>query len=142
MPARRRRSNLIAFAAMKKATTAKGKNSARPSGKTVDEYLANVPKEARASFDKLRETVKAVVPKEAEEGLSYGVPAFKMKKVVVCYAAFADHVSLFPTPGIIVEFQGELKEYKTAKGTVQFPLDKALPVGLIKKMVKARVEQV
>ena len=108
----------------------------------MDEYLTNVPKEARAVFEKLRATVKSVVPKEAEEVISYGVPAFRMKKVVVCYAAFTDHVSLFPTPGIIVEFQSELKGYTTSKGTVQFPLDKALPLALIKKMVKARVEQI
>ena len=127
---------------MKKASTEKRKSSARPSGKTVDEYLANVPKEARASFEKLRATVKAVVPKEAEEVISYGIPALKMKKVVVWYAAFAKHVSLFPSAAIIAEFQGELKGYSTSKGTVQFELGKPLPLALIKKMVKARVEQV
>ena len=126
---------------MKKNAAVKRKTSPRPSGKTVDEYLANVPAGARVAFEKLRATVKSVVPKEAEEVISYGIPALKMKKVIVWYAAFAGHVSLFPTAAVIAEFESELEGYSTSKGTVQFGLDEHLPVALIKKMVKARVEQ-
>jgi uncharacterized protein YdhG (YjbR/CyaY superfamily) len=133
---------LQARVGMKKIASTKRKTATRPSGKTVDEYLANVPREARTAFEKLRATVKSVVPKDAVEVINYGIPALKMKKVIVWYAAFADHVSLFPTPRVISAFQDELEGYTTSKGTVQFPLDKALPVGLIKKMVKARVLQV
>lgn len=128
--------------ASKSKSSLKGKSSRRPSGKTVDEYLANVPEEARPAFEKLQATVKSVVPKEADEVISYGIPALKMKKVIVWYAAFAKHVSLFPTAAVISVFQGELKGYSTSKGTVHFPLDKPLPTALIRKMVKARVEQV
>jgi uncharacterized protein YdhG (YjbR/CyaY superfamily) len=127
---------------MKKATADKRQAARRPSGKTIDEYLTNVPKEARSVFDKLRATVRSVVPKEAEEVISYGIPALRMKKVVVWYAAFANHVSLFPTAAIIAEFQNELKGYTTSKGTVQFPLGKPLPLALIKRIVRARVEEV
>ena len=126
---------------MKKNIPAKRKTPARPSGRTVEEYVANVPEEARLAFENLRTTVKSVVPEEAEEVISYGIPALKMKKVVVWYAAFADHASLFPSAAIVAAFQSELSGYTTSKGTVQFPLDKPLPTSLIKKMVKARVRQ-
>jgi len=127
---------------MKKAPAVKRTTSSRPSGKTIKEYIGNVPKEARSAFENLRAVVKSAVPKEAEEVISYGIPALRMKKVIVWYAAFSDHTSLFPTAAIVVAFQGELKGYTTSKGTVQFPLDKRLPTALIKKIVKARVEQI
>ena len=74
--------------------------------------------------------------------ISYGIPAFKYKKVLVWYAAFADHCSLFPTAGVIAKFKDELKGYKISKGTVQFPIDKPFPATLLKKMVKARLAEV
>jgi len=132
----------VACAAMKNTPSAKRQSPRKPSGKTIEEYLASVPQDALPVFEKLRATVKALVPSEAEEIISYGIPALKMKKVIVWYAAFADHTSLFPTAAIVEAFKSELKGYTTSKGTVQFALDKPLPTALIKKMVKARVEQI
>ncbi len=126
---------------MKKGTISKGKPVRKPGGKTIDEYVASVPKDVRPAFEKLRAIVKSAVPKDATETISYGIPAFKGKKVLVWYAAFAKHCSLFPSAAVIAQFEDELEGYTISKGTVQFPLDKPLPTALIKKMVKARVAQ-
>ena len=115
------------------------KGSARP--KTTEEYLAKVPEPQRGTLKKIRTTIRAAAPKEATEVISYGMPAFKHKGVLVWFAAFADHCSLFPTAGVIEKFKRELKGYKVSKGTVQFAIDKPLPATLVKKMVKARVAQ-
>ncbi len=76
---------------------------------------------------------------EATEIISYKIPAFKHKKVLVWYAAFANHCSLFPTAAVIEQFKDELKDFSTSKGTIHFPLDKPMPVDLIKKMVQERL---
>jgi len=109
--------------------------------KTVEEYLARVPGPARATLNKLRAAIRSAVPADAFEVISYGIPAFKQKRVLVWYAAFANHCSLFPTAAVIDEFRDDLKVFKTSKGTIQFPTDKPLPVALIKKIVKARVRE-
>ncbi len=70
------------------------------------------------------------------------MPVFKYKGVLVWFAAFADHCSLFPTAGVIAAFKNELKAYRTSKGTIQFPVNKPLPAPLVKKMVKARLAQI
>lgn len=108
---------------------------------TVDDYLATVPQQSRKAFLELRNTVRSAVPREAEEIISYRIPAFKHKRVLVWYAAFANHCSLFPTASVIEQFKDELKEFPKSKGTIQFPLDKPLPLALIKKIVKARVAE-
>src|SRR5664279_6143881 len=108
--------------------------------KTVDEYLERVPEPARTSLSKVRATIRAAVPAEATEGISYGMPVFKYNGLLVGYAAFNKHCSFFPmNSSLIQEFKEELSAYKTAKGTVQFPSDKPLPAGLLKKIVKIRV---
>lgn len=120
----------------------------RPTTKTktsasdVDKYLARVPEPARGTLTKIRATIRSVVPAEATEAISYGMPAFKYKGGLVGYAAFADHCSLFPmNPAVIEAFRDELKNYSTSKGTIQFPLDKPLPAALVKKIVKTRVAE-
>jgi len=110
--------------------------------KTVEGYLAAVPEPARTTLNKVRATIRSVVPAETEEVLSYRIPAFRYKKVLVWYAAFSDHCSLFPTPSVIAQFKEELKDYQIAKGTIQFPVDKPLPAALLKKIVKARLDQI
>lgn len=92
-------------------------------------------------LNEIREAIRSVVPAEATEVISYGIPAFKHERVLVWYAAFSDHCSLFPTSAVIEEFKDELKGYVTAKGTIHFPLDKPLPLGLIKRIVAARLKQ-
>jgi uncharacterized protein YdhG (YjbR/CyaY superfamily) len=125
--------------AAKKASPKRALKTVAP--QTVDEYLAAVPELARGSIDKIREAIRSVVPADTTEVISYGIPAFKHKKVLVWYAAFANHCSLFPTASVIEAFKGELKGFSASKGTVHFPLKKPMPIELIKKMVRARVAQ-
>jgi uncharacterized protein YdhG (YjbR/CyaY superfamily) len=108
---------------------------------SVDEYLARLAEPARSTLKKMRAAIRSVVPKDATEVISYGIPAFRRDTVLVWYAAFSDHVSLFPGGSVLEPFKDELAEFKTSKGTVQFPLDKPLPLVLIKRIVKARVAQ-
>jgi uncharacterized protein YdhG (YjbR/CyaY superfamily) len=110
--------------------------------KSVDEYLARVPEPARGTLNKIRTAIRAALPSESTEIISYGMPAFKYKNVLVWFAAFADHCSLFPTAAVIEAFRDELKGFSTSKGTIQFPTDKPLPAALVKKMVKARLAQI
>jgi uncharacterized protein YdhG (YjbR/CyaY superfamily) len=93
-------------------------------------------------LNNIRAVIRSVVPAEATEGISYGVPTFKLKGPVIWYAAFSNHCSLFPTASVIEKFKDELKAYRTSKGTIQFPLDKPLLASLVKKMVKARLAEI
>lgn len=110
--------------------------------KSVDEYLAGVPEPARGTLNTIRAAIRAALPSETSEIISYGIPAFKYKKVVVWFAAFSGHCSLFPTAAVIEAFKEELKGFSTSTGTIQFPTDKPLPSALVKKMVKARLAQI
>lgn len=110
--------------------------------KTVDEYLAKVPEPALSTLKHVRKVIQSVVPKETTEVISYGIPMFKFNGMLVGYAAFKDHCSLFPTgSGVLDQFTKELAGYRTSKGTIQFPPDKPLPDALIKKIVRARVKE-
>jgi len=109
--------------------------------KTVDEYLARVAEPAHSKLVKMRALIRSALPSEAKEIISYRIPAFKHKKVLVWFAAFKNHASLFPTAAVIEQFKDELEGFTISKGTVQFPLDKPLPAALIKKLVKARLEK-
>jgi uncharacterized protein YdhG (YjbR/CyaY superfamily) len=115
---------------------------ANRAAKNVDEYLAGVPEPARSTLNKIRAAIRAAVPPEATEAISYRIPAFKYNKgVLVWFAAFSDHCSLFPTAAVVEAFKNELAGFSTSKGTIHFPMDKPLPTALIKKLVKARVTQ-
>ena len=107
---------------------------------TVDDYLATLPEDARATLEKLRKTIKAAAPK-ATEGISYQMPMFKHHGMLVGFAAFKDHCSFFPGAKPVATFKDELKDYKTSKGTIRFPIGKPLPAALVKKIVKARIEE-
>ena len=109
--------------------------------KDVDEYLAGIPESARSTLNKMRATIRSAVPPEATETISYRIPAFKHNGVLVWFAAFSTHCSLFPTASVIEAFKNELKDFSTSKGTIKFPSNKPLPITLIKKLVKARVAQ-
>jgi uncharacterized protein YdhG (YjbR/CyaY superfamily) len=109
--------------------------------KNVDQYFASVPEPARSRLKEMREVIRSAMPAEAEEIISYQIPAFKTKRVLVWYAAFAEHCSLFPTASVIEEFKDELAGLKISKGTIQFPVDQALPRALITRLVRARVAQ-
>ena len=109
---------------------------------SVDEYLAEVPEPARSTLNKVRAVIQSVVPVGTTEVLSYRIPAFRYKRVLVWYAAFSDHCSLFPTASVIAKFREELKAHTVSKGTIHFPTNKPLPSALVKRMVKARLADV
>jgi uncharacterized protein YdhG (YjbR/CyaY superfamily) len=109
--------------------------------RTVDDYMAGVPKPARGMLQQMRATIRSAVPPDSIETISYRMPAFKRKKILVWFAAFTNHCSLFPTAAAMDAFKSELKGYTISKGTVQFPLDKPLPTRLITRIVKLRVAQ-
>lgn len=110
--------------------------------KTIDEYIAESPQEIRNILEELRRAIKESTP-EAEEAISYGMPAFKFKgKNLVFFAAWKNHVGFYPHgPSAIEAFKKELAPFEQSKGTIQFPLDKPIPFDLVKEIVKFRVKQ-
>jgi uncharacterized protein YdhG (YjbR/CyaY superfamily) len=106
--------------------------------KTVDQYIADFPKDVQPVLQELRSTIKKVAP-QAEEVISYNMPAFRQDGVLVYYAANKAHIGFYPLPSAIVAFKKELESYATSKGAIQFPLDKKLPVTLVKNIVKFRL---
>ena len=108
--------------------------------KNVDEYLATVPEDARATLALVRKTIKAAAP-QADEVISYQMPMYKQHGMVVGFAAFKNHCSLFPGAKAVATYKDELKGYKTSKGTIQFPIGKPLPAALVKKIVKSCVAE-
>jgi uncharacterized protein YdhG (YjbR/CyaY superfamily) len=108
--------------------------------KNVDEYLAGVPKETRTVLEKLRKTIKAAAPM-ASEVISYQMPMYKHHGMVIGFAAFKDHCSIFPGAAILDAHKDELKSYSTSKGTIRFPVNKPLPATLVRKLVKARIKE-
>jgi uncharacterized protein YdhG (YjbR/CyaY superfamily) len=118
----------------------KSKSDGGTIAKSVDEYLAALPEDARATLEKIRKAVKAAAPK-AEEVISYQMPMYKQNGMLVGFAAFKDHCSLFPGAKPLVTYKDELKAYKTSKGTIQFPIGKPLPAALVKKLVKTRLAE-
>jgi uncharacterized protein YdhG (YjbR/CyaY superfamily) len=137
-----------AMPAAKKSPAKRGAKKTLATGKPVQgaasgvaEYVAGIPESSRKTFDALRQAVRQAAPKGAQEVRSYGIVALKAEKVLVWYAAFAQHCSLFPTASVLAQFRDELKGYKVSKGTVQFSLEKPLPAALVKKLVRARVAE-
>lgn len=117
------------------------KKTNSPAPKTVDEYLAAVSEPARSTLIKTRATIRSAAPPEATEVISYGMPMFQYKGMLIGFAAFSNHCSLFPGTAPIAALKDELKGYHTSKGTIQFPMDKPLPATLVKKLVKVRIAE-
>lgn len=105
----------------------------------IDEYLSLQSIEVRKVLQELRDTILTVCP-EAEEKISYGMPAFKYNGMLVYFAAFEKHCSLFPG-STVAKFQEELKNFKTSKGTIQFTLAKPIPKELVIKIVETRMQE-
>jgi uncharacterized protein YdhG (YjbR/CyaY superfamily) len=113
----------------------------KPKTKTIDDYLASLSADKRAALEKLRKTIKGAAPK-AEECISYQLPAFRQDGMLVAFGATANHCAFFLMSGSTVEaHKEELKGYDTSKGTIRFQADKPLPVALVRKLVKARIEE-
>ena len=108
--------------------------------KTIDEYIAGFPHEVQVILEKLRKAIGKAAP-EAEETISYQIPAFTLEGSLVHFAAFKKHIGFYPRTTAIAKFKNELSVYEGAKGTVRFPLDKPIPFALISKIVKFRVKE-
>ncbi|MBI2356813.1 DUF1801 domain-containing protein [Candidatus Dojkabacteria bacterium] len=107
---------------------------------SIDEYIKDFPLETQEKLVEIRKIVHEVAP-NAIEAISYGMPTFKLGGNLVHFAGYKKHIGFYPTPSPIESFKKELSEYKTSKGAVQFPLDKPLPLDLIRRMVISRVRQ-
>ena len=112
----------------------------RSTATTIEEYIAEFPPEARKVLEELRALIRATAP-EATEKMSYAIPTFFLKKNLVHFAAFEKHIGFYPGPTGIEAFKQELKPYKSAKGSVQFPLGRPLPTDLIRRIVEFRVAE-
>jgi uncharacterized protein YdhG (YjbR/CyaY superfamily) len=115
-------------------------SDARARPKTVAQYIQATPTAARARLKEMRSCILAAAP-GATESLKWGMPAVSHKRILVTYAAFAHHIGLYPTPSAVAAFATQLSKFKTAKGSIQFPLDKPLPVALIRKITAFRVRE-
>ncbi len=111
-----------------------------PKPRTVDEYIATAPLQAREYLERLRFAILQAAP-HAEESVYYELPVYRQNGILLYFGGFTQHVSLYPGPTTITAFQKELAPYKTAGGTIRFPLNKPLPIPLIKKMVAYRVKE-
>lgn len=107
---------------------------------TIDEYIAEFPKDVQKKLTELRDTIRKAAPK-AEEKISYAMPTFALHGNLVHFAAYKNHIGFYPAPRAIAAFKKELSKYEGSKGTVQFPIDEPIPLSLIKKMVKYRIAE-
>jgi uncharacterized protein YdhG (YjbR/CyaY superfamily) len=107
---------------------------------TIDDYLATVPEPARSSLEKLRAVIRSVVPPGTIETISYRIPTFKYKGMLVGFAAFTRHCSFFVMSNTLLDdFRDDVKAYSTTNSAIHFTPDKPLPPALVKKLVKARI---
>jgi uncharacterized protein YdhG (YjbR/CyaY superfamily) len=109
--------------------------------KNIDEYIAGFPNNVREILEQIRMTIREAAP-DAEETISYQIPTFTLKgKYLIYFAAYTKHIGLYPAPRGVEKFKKELSLYEGGKGTVRFPLDKAIPFRLINRIVKFRVKE-
>jgi uncharacterized protein YdhG (YjbR/CyaY superfamily) len=108
---------------------------------SMDAYIASLPQHARKAMEQIRSIINEMVP-EAEEAISYGMPTFKLHgRYLVYFAAYKNHIGFYPAPVNNEVFKKDLAGYKTGKGSVQFPLDKSMPVVLILKILRFRINE-
>jgi uncharacterized protein YdhG (YjbR/CyaY superfamily) len=108
--------------------------------KTIDEYIQAAPKEAQKKLREMRACIRAAAP-GAKEGLKWGMPAFSYRRILVTFAGFKKHIGFYPTPSAVTAFAKELSKFSTAKGSIQFPLEKPLPLSLVRKITAFRVKE-
>ncbi|MBI2826108.1 MAG: DUF1801 domain-containing protein [Planctomycetia bacterium] len=114
-------------------------NTTRTRPKNIDEYIAGFPSDVRAILKKIRTTIRKAAP-GAEETISYQIPTFTLHGTVIHFAAYKQHIGLYPAPRGVEQFKEELSAYEGGKGTIRLPLDKPVPFRLISKIVKFRVK--
>jgi len=110
------------------------------SPKNIDEYVAGFPCDVQDILKQLRTTIKKAAP-DSEEAIKYRIPTFVLNGNLVHFAAFKNHIGFYPTPSGIEQFKDELAQYKSAKGSVQFPINRPMPLSLVEKIVKFRVKE-
>src|SRR5580658_127455 len=108
--------------------------------KTVTEYINTAPPEAQKKLRELRACIRAAAP-GAKESLKWGMPAFSYRRILVTLAAFKNHIGFYPTSSAVTAFAKELSKFSTAKGSIQFPLEKPLPLSLVRKITAFRVKE-
>ena len=113
-------------------------SKARP--KTIGEYINAAPEETRDKLRRMRACIREAAP-GAKESLKWGMPAFSYQRILVTFAAFKYHIGFYPTPSAVKAFAKDLSRFKTAKGSIQFPLEKSLPLPLIRRITKFRVRE-
>lgn len=114
--------------------------SKRITPKTVDDYINSFPADVMSKLKQLRKTIRATAPK-AEELISYGIAGYKYHGMLIYFAGFKNHISVYPAPRSVNAFKKELSAYKGGKGTVQFPLDKPIPFDLVKRIIFFRMKE-
>jgi len=125
---------------MKQSIEKKNMKTGQTVPKNIDEYTAGFPKEVQAILKMIRMTIRKTAP-DAEEKISYQIPAFMLNGAYLIYfAAYKKHIGLYPAPRGSEEFKKELSAYEGGKGTVKFPFDKPIPFGLIRRIVKFRMK--
>ena len=107
---------------------------------TIEEYIEAAPADAQEKLKQLHECIRAAAP-DAIEGLKWSMPAYSYKRVLVTFAVYKNHIGFYPTPSAVKAFAKDLEKYKTADASIQFPLDKKLPLSLISKITKFRVKE-
>jgi uncharacterized protein YdhG (YjbR/CyaY superfamily) len=115
-------------------------NSSKQKFQTIDEYIKTFPKDIQKILESVRQTIKSVAP-EAEEAISYQIPTFKLNGNLVHFAAYKNHIGFYPGSEAINVFKKEIASYKSSKGAIQFPIDKPMPLSLIKRIVMHRVKE-
>ena len=108
--------------------------------RTTDEYISTYPKNLQIILEELRQAIREAAP-DAEETISYKMPAFKQNGMLVWFAMFKNHIGFFPKVSGIEAFKEKLSSYRTSKGTIQFPIDEPIPLALVKKIVRFRVKE-
>jgi uncharacterized protein YdhG (YjbR/CyaY superfamily) len=109
--------------------------------KTIDQYIASADQSAQKHLLELLACLREAAP-GAEENIKWGMPSMSYQRILFQFAAYKRHVGLYPTPAAVNAFAGELREYKTGKGSIQFPLESPLPLSLVRRIAEYRVREV
>ena len=107
---------------------------------TIDEYISTFPKEVQVVLEELKQAIRESAP-EAEEAIRYQIPTFRLYGNLVHFAAYKNHIGFYPTSSGVTAFKKELSQYEVSKGTIRFPLDKPIPLDLVKRIVEFRVKE-